>query len=234
MAKALERWKVFPHGRLESLGESAWTVVGEFNMPLTRFERRMTVVRISEGRLVIFSAVALEEAAMRQLEQLGSPTFLVVPNHLHRNDAPVWKQRYPALVVVAPEGVRQKIEEVLAVDTCHPDFADSRLRFVEVPGTGGRDSALEFEDTDGLTLILNDLVGHMPMEAGWVLRLFGFASAKPRIPRVVKLGVIKDKAAVRKQLEAWASRNVARIVVSHGAVVSADCDQVLRELAASL
>jgi hypothetical protein len=234
MAKALERWTVLPHGPLERLSDAVVTVVGEFSMPLTRFERRMTAVRLASGRLVIYSAMALDEARMQELEAFGTPAFMVIPNHIHRNDARVWKERYPQLVVVAPSGARKAAEEVVPVDTTDPVFGDPNVRFVEVAGTRGRESALECREQSGITLVLNDVIGHMPESAGWFLRTMGFAGREPRVPRVVRLALVKDKRALRAQFEAWAELPIARIVVSHGATIVEDPSGVLRTLAATL
>lgn len=203
-------------------------------MPLTVLERRMTAVRLEGGRLAIYSAMALDEARMRELEELGRPSFLIVPNHLHRNDAFIWKERYPELVVVAPHGARPQVEEVVHVDTSTPDFGDDRVRFVEVPGTVGRESALEVREDGRLTLVLNDIVGNLPKSAGWVLRGLGFATERPRVPRAVKRMLVKDPKALRDQLERWAEEPVERILVSHGQPILTAAQDVLRELARSL
>jgi hypothetical protein len=63
----------------------------------------MTVVRMKDPRLVIFSAISLDKAGIRALEDYGPPAFLVVPNDHHRLDARAWKDRYPDIQVVAPE-----------------------------------------------------------------------------------------------------------------------------------
>lgn len=234
MAKALGTWTVKQHGTLERVSPSVVTVTGDIQMPLTVLERRMTLVRLSGDRLVVYSAMALDEPSMRQLEDLGRPSFLIVPNHLHRTDAFVWKDRYPELVVVAPTGARREVEEVVRVDTSAPDFGDDSVRFLEVPGTGGRESALEVHEPGGVTLVLNDIVGNLPKSAGLVLRALGFAAERPRVPRMVKRVLVKDAPALRSQLQAWADLPVERILVSHGRPIAADAQQVLRALAIEL
>ena len=94
------------HGRLSALDDKLLTVVGDLPMPFGDFPRRMTVVRLQDARLVIFSAIALVEPEMRALEAFGTPSFLIVPSDIHRMDARIWKERYPALRVIAPEGAR--------------------------------------------------------------------------------------------------------------------------------
>lgn len=233
-AKSLNEWRVRPHGRLEAVTASIRTITGSLRMPLTTLERRMTVVRLDDGRLVIYSAIALAEAQMRELEAWGTPAFLVVPNHLHRLDAGAWKQRYPRLRVVAPAGSRASVSEVVPVDTTEPDFGQDSVRFVELEGTGGREAALEVHEQGTITLLLNDIVGNLPASHGFVLRAMGFAGARPRVPRVIRRALVKDEAALRSRFQQWANLPVRRLVVSHGTPVLEGAEQVLLELANSL
>ena len=98
MNKPLERWEVLPHGKLTEVDENILTVTGEIHMPM-KFPRRMTVVRLRDSNLVVFSAIALDEDEMHALEAYGQPAYLVVPNDHHRLDAKIWKQRYPNMQV---------------------------------------------------------------------------------------------------------------------------------------
>ena len=127
MNKPLERWEVLPHGKLTEVDENILTVTGEIHMPM-KFPRRMTVVRLHDSNLVVFSAIALDEDEMHALEAYGQPAYLVVPNDHHRLDAKIWKQRYPNMQVVAPAGAREKVEEVVHVDTTDPNFNDPNVR----------------------------------------------------------------------------------------------------------
>ena len=207
-------------------------------MPLTEFPRRMTVARLNDRSLVVFSAIALDEDEMGALEAYGRPAYLIVPSDKHRLDAKIWKDRYPAMRVVAPEGARSKVAEIVPVDTTDPRFGDPNVQFVTVPGTRANEAALVVRTGNGTTLVLNDLVGNMGNESGfggWFLRLAGFAGDEPQIPKVVKLRMIDDKAALRKQLLEWAELDgLKRILVSHGAPIEDDPARILRGLAESL
>src|SRR5690606_24485044 len=131
------KWKVRPHGGLNAVDDGLWVVDGVVQMPPGPLPRRMTVVRLGTGELVVFSAIALGESDMQALEALGRPAFLVVPNGYHRLDVAGWKARYPGMHVVAPAGALAKVEEVVAVDDTSGDFGDDAVRFVAVPGTAG-------------------------------------------------------------------------------------------------
>lgn len=238
MPQPFKEWTVLPHGKLTRLDENLLSVVGELHMPLGNFPRRMTVVRLRDGRLVIYSAMALDEAEMRALEDYGAPSYMIVPGDIHRLDARVWKDRYPAMKVVTPEGSRAKVEEVVAVDASEVDFEDPSVRYVTVPGTDGHEAALVIESYQGATVVVNDLIWNLadrPGFGGWVFRLAGFTGPEPRIPTLIELSGIKDKDALRAQLDAWAALpGLQRLIVSHGEIVTKDPAGVLRALSASL
>lgn len=237
MPKPHLEWTVLPHGPLEHLGGDMMAVVGALQMPLVDLPRRMTVIRLRDGRLVIWSAVALDEPAMAQLEAFGPPAFLIVPSDHHRLDAAAWKSRYPAMQVVAPRGAVDKINEVVPVDTTEPDFGDPSLRFTTVAGTRGEEAALVVRRPGGTTLILNDIIGNIRDAAGfsgWLLRRLGLAGDEAQVPAVALL-IVKDKQALGDQLTEWTRlRDLRRIVVSHGQIIEHEPRRVLISLARSL
>lgn len=238
MTKAYEEWHVLPHGDLVQVDDGILTVVGHIRMPLMDLPRRMTVVRLADSRLVVWSAIALDEARMQRLEAFGRPAFMIVPNDHHRLDAKAWKQRFPQLIVVAPEGALAKVQEVVPVDTTAPDFGDPDVQFLTVPGTTGREAALLVHRRDGTTLVLNDIVGNIRDATGidgWLLKIAGFAGHDAQIPKPVKLTMVKDGKALREQLLRWTRlASLKRILVSHGAPIESNPRRVLSDLANSL
>jgi hypothetical protein len=235
MPNVHQQWKVLPHGKLVEVEPNILTVTGTIRMPLMDLPRRMTVARLADKRLVIFSAIALDESSMRVFENYGRPAFLVVPSHKHRLDAKIWKDRYPAMQVVTPEGSRKRVEEVVPVDTTQPHFGDSRVRFVTVPGTARHESALLIHTQNGTTLVLNDLIGNIRNAKGLggrFLHVMKFAGDEPQIPRPVMWRLVEDQAALRIQFLKWAALpDLRRIIVSHGEPIDHEPAETLRDLA---
>ena len=87
-------------------------------------------------------------------------------------------------------------------------------------------------------MVVNDLIWNLddrPGFGGWLFHVMGFTGQEPRIPTIVELREIKDKQALREQLERWARiPGLNRIIVSHGKIVSRDAPGVLDRLAESL
>ncbi len=238
MAAPYKTWTVLPHGELTEVDDNILTVVGEIRMAVGTLPRRMTIVRLSDRRLVIFSAIALKDDEMRRVEDYGTPAFLLVPNAIHRLDAKIWKDRYPNIKVVTPEGARSKVQEIVPVESNSGDFGDPDVLFISVPGTLANESALQINGANGTTLVLNDLVGNIRNQtglSGWFLRMMKFAGDEPHIPKPVKWKLVNNKSELREQLLKWAALpRLKRILVSHGSIIEDNPGAVLRKLAASL
>lgn len=239
MPQPFQTWKVLPHGKLTAVDENLLTVVGNLHMPLGDIPRRMTVARLRDGRLVIYSAIALDEPEMLALETFGTPAFLIVPNDRHRMDAKIWKQRYPRMLVIAPEGARDKVEEVVRVDaTADWDFRDPSVQLVTVPGTERHEAALIVSGPSGITLVINELIWNLhdqPGFSGWLMKAAGFTGDTPHIPRLTGFIDIKNKVALRDQLEQWSKLyGLSRIIVSHGDIIEDKPTKVLLDLAKQL
>jgi hypothetical protein len=240
MPKALESWTVLPHGQLIQLEENLLFVTGTLKMPFAELPRCMTIARLPDERLVIYSAVALDEDEMRRVEAFGTPSFLVVPGGLHRMDAKIWKARYPRLQVVAASGVRARVEEVVAVDRTERDvdFGHDSVELVAVEGTNQGEAALLVRSEAGTTLVVNDIIGNIQNAhgiGGVVLGVAGFAGAAPQIPRVIALTLVRDARALHRQLLAWSELpHLRRVIVAHGSPIDTRPSAALKALADGL
>lgn len=231
-------WQVLPHGPLEPLADNLWRVQGSLRR--MSLKRVMTVVRRTDGTLVIHSAIALEEAAQRQLEALGTPAFLLVPNHLHRLDAPAYKRRYPSLRVFAPRGSREAVQQVVPVDGTYEDFpADDTVRLETLHGVAEGEGAMLVRSNDGTSVVLNDAVFNMDRKTdplGWLFTTLMGSAPGPRVSRLGRLMLVKDRAALRADLERYAALpGLVRLIVSHEKVAHGpDAALALRKAATYL
>jgi hypothetical protein len=238
MPDALETWRVMPHGELTAVADGVLTVAGEIAMPLGRFPRRMTVIRLADGGTAIWSAIALDEAQMARIEALGAPKFLIVPNRAHRLDSRIWKQRYPDLRIIAPPSAREAVGAVVPVDATDDIIRDPDIAF-DLIDQKEDEFALRVHRADGTTLIVNDSIGHVRHPHGIgakiMARLLGFGVKRPQVPRVIRRMMIDNPAALAAQMRRWADLpDLRRIIVSHGDPITRDPAGELRRLAATL
>jgi hypothetical protein len=234
MPSANSTWTVLPHGPLEQVAENLWCVEGSLpDMPLKRL---MVIARTSSGGLVIHNAIALDEPAMRAVEALGAPSFLIVPNGWHRLDAKVYKERYPALQVFCPKGARARVSQVVEVSGSYADFPpDPDIRLEHIEGVGRAEGVLSVRSSDGVSLAFGDLVfnqPHLPGLFGFIYRLMG-SSGGPKVTFIFKMLAVKDRAAVREHLLRLAGTpDLRRVMVMHGERMTDPA--LLRQVASTL
>jgi hypothetical protein len=238
MAKASGEWAVLPHGPIEELAENLRWVWGSLSGIGLR--RNMTAVRLDDGGLLIHNGVALDDAGMKQLEAFGAPRYLVVPSKFHRLDAARFKQRYPQLKVYAPRNARASVEQVVRVDGSYEDFPKrDDVRFETPAALGGLEGVMLVRSPDGTTVVLNDAMFNMnrpkAFMANLITSLLGSAPG-PRVSRLAKAAIIKDKRAFRADLERYATiADLARVIVAHEKVASGpDAAAALRTAATFL
>lgn len=231
-------WKreVFPHSELTPLAGDLWVVRGEF--PSSPLPRNMVVYRYGDS-LLLHSVVALEERAMRQLESLGKPSIMMIPNWDHWAHIVAFKKRYPDLTVVCPAASRARVEERLAVDaTCEEYFPRHGMRFSVPPGMDPVEGVLELPlDAGRVALVMNDLVTNVPHRKGLrglLLRVTG-SSGRPRVIPIVRRRLKIDRRLIRRYLEEQARRpEVAVLTTSHGECVRSHVSEVIADVARDL
>jgi hypothetical protein len=237
MPKPPRPWIVLPHGPLKRLDENLYSIEGDVpGIPGLR--RRMVVVRRSDGGLLFFNAVPVDEEALAQLRALGRPAQLVIPQQLHMIDAHAFRERL-GVRVYAPASARARIAERVAVDGAFGELpADPAVSLVTVAGFKTGEGLAVVRSEGRVSLVVADVVLNVPNAPGprgLLFRLLGFTGDRPKLPALVRLRVLRDPAALRAQLEELAQTpGLTRIVPSHGAVVDRDPAGVLRAIAASL
>jgi hypothetical protein len=205
---------------IEQLAENLWR--HEDSIPGMPLKRVMTIARVSDGGLVIHNGITLNDHA--QLELLGPPRYLVVPNGWHRLDAAAYKAKYPGIKVLAPAGGRKKVEQKVPVDLTFDEFpADDVVKFEMLDGVKGQEGVMHVRSADGLTLVFTDAIfnlpGRFPGLWGVVYHEIMGSKPGPRVTRVAKLMLVKDKKAYRAHLERLAALpDIKRVIVAHGAV----------------
>lgn len=237
MAQANADWKVYPHSSIEKFHDRLWRIEGALpNMPLKRV---MTLAKMADGRVVVHNAVALDEGLMKEIEAWGEPSFLIVPNGLHRLDAPAFKKRYPNIRVFCPRGSKRKVAEVVSIDGFYEDFpADPHVSFETLDGVKGAEGVMHVRLGDDLTLVFNDVIFNMPHLkgfSGWVLKYITASSGGVKMSRLARWFLMKDAAGLRAHLLRLADLpGLRRVIVSHHEVISGTPAEALRQVAGTL
>ncbi len=230
-------WTVLPHDAIVRAEENLWLVEGDLpGGPPVR--RRMSIVRLTDGRLAFHNAVPLREDAMREVERFGEPSLLLVPNGLHRLDVHAWKERYPSLRIFAPAPAARRVWEVAQVDGRWQELpVDPALAAYPIEGSRFGEAAFAVHSGKRVSLLFGDTVMNNPPTSGLpglVLRAVGSVGG-PKVTPLTRLLAVLDRRAVARTLRRLAGLpGLCRLVPSHGSVVEHGAPDGLRHAAGPL
>jgi hypothetical protein len=232
MAKCFTTWTVLPHEPLEKHAENLWSVSGK--MPSGN-QRRMTIVRRADGKLVIHNPIALGEAEMKEVEALGKPGYLIVPNAFHRQDSVIYKQRYPEMAVLCPQKAKKRVSQVVEVAGNLDEMPkDADVEMFHLRGMKDGEGAIRVRSQAGSALVFNDTLLNLEKGKG----LTGFFMAPTgtlSVPRFARWMLAKSTAELKEHLtELAGSPGLTRLVPGHGKVIESDASPALQQAAALL
>ena len=231
-------WRVLEHGPLSALSENLWHASGALSFGTLR--RNMTIAKRADDTLVVHSAIAMNDAEMKAIEKLGNLAFLIVPNGWHRLDAVKYKRRYPQLKVFAPAGAKERVGKIMRVDGVYEDFPnDDVVKLETLPGIGEAEGVMTVRSGDGTTLVLNDVMFNMDTKKdfpAWFFTTLMGSAPGPRISRLIKVLMVKNRTDLRAALERLANTpNLQRLVVAHEKIATgSDAAAALRTAATFL
>lgn len=232
MPKCFTQWTVLSHEPIEKHSENLWSVSGK--MPSGN-QRRMTVARRADGKLVIHNPIALNDGAMHELEGFGLPAYLVVPNSFHRMDSIIYKQRYPRLEVLCPQTARKRVSEVVPVAGNMDEMPkDSIVDMFHLRGMKQREGVIVVRSNGKSSLVFNDAllnIAPRPGVMGWMMAPTGVLG----VPRFTRWMLTSSTPELKQHLLELAQvPELTHVVPGHGTVVQANAQQQLTQAAERL
>ena len=240
MTKPPRPWIVTHHDPLERLDENLWTVNGDVPgvPPNAGFHRRMSIVRLSDGRLLFHNAVPVDDATLAQIRTLGTPALLLLPHHLHAIDAHSFREALDLTVYTAAQAI-DALRAVLPVAGAFDQLpADPALSLEPLPSSRFGEVGVLVRSGPRVSLLVGDIltnVRHGRGFLGWLFRLMGLSGPEPVLPRPVRMRAFRPKEAARRDLLRLAEiPGLWRVVPSHGPVITEDPAGALRRAAQRL
>jgi hypothetical protein len=194
----------------------------------------MTILRLTEGKLLIHNAIRLHDEDYADLEKIGEVAWIVAPNYLHSSEAHVYKRRYPGARLFLPKKKHEEWDGRSLVDGVLPDDWPAELR-KEVDchhllGTRYIDESV-FLHRASRTLLTADLVFNMQNEPVGLERvMYGLNRIYKRFgpSRFFKFVAIRDRVGFRESIEKILAWDFDRVIMSHGDVLDTGGREKLR------
>ena len=183
---------------------------------------RMTVIRLSGGRLLLHSPLPLDAALRVELDALGRVACAVAPNRLHHLYAGDVARAYAdARLWVAP-GLPEKRPDLVHAGVLGDEAPVEWRGELEQAFFRGRpyENEVAFFHPATRTLILCDLAFNFGPRDAWPTRvLMSLLRSYGKLgPSKLDPLLIRDRAAARASLERILAWDFDRVIVAHGDV----------------
>jgi Domain of unknown function (DUF4336) len=221
--------------QLREFGTGLWVSEGPtvsfYSFP---YPTRMTLIKLTDGGLFVWSPIMLSDALKREVDALGAVRHLVSPNALHHLFLGEWKAAYPQARFYAPPGLRRRRKDLVfdadLADSPDPAWA-ADIDQVMVRGSVAMTEVVFFHN-GSRTAIFADLIENFSPGwfTGWrgaLARLDGIVAPKPGAPREWRASFINRRAA-RAALARILAWPIERVLIAHGEPATADGSAFVR------
>jgi hypothetical protein len=180
----------------------------------------MTILRLSDGSLLLYSPLALTLERRAAIQALGPVAHLYAPNLYHHLWIGEWASAFPSARLHAPAGLARKRRD-LRIDRFHaavpePAFAGV-IDELRIDGFRLEESVLVYRPAR--TLVVADLVHNIGRPrhrwTKFYARTMGFYD-RVALSRMIRWTAFSDRAAARRSLDEVLALSFDGLIVGHG------------------
>jgi hypothetical protein len=221
----------------EYLSDSVWLCDYPVKYLGTRFNARMSIVRLANDRLLLHSPCEIDAAMRRAISALGEVACLVAPGTFHHLHLASAQAAFPAAQTFICPGVERKRPRLhfdSVLNDSAPEAWAGELDQLVVRGNRWI-CEVAFFHRGTRTLLLVDLVENFTdrtVDVNWQLKLWlkwvfrMWNTAKPAPEYQLGWG---DKQTARVSLNRILEWNFVRVIPAHGELLESRAHEVLSE-----
>jgi hypothetical protein len=194
----------------------------------------MTVIRLTNGGLLVHSPTRLDLASQVQFQKLGPIVAIVAPSWWHDLFLREYLNAYPdARFYGAPTLLRwnRSLPFAEVLGDSEPSLWKGEINQVHVQGIGLFLDEVVFYHRPSRSLIVADLLFNLSEKDAWITRTMGSLVIGPfpgcRFARLYRPAVT-DRRRMRTAVERILDWDFEQIIVGHGAVVESNGKEVFR------
>lgn len=219
-----------PPGPLVAVADGLWTVDMPLRVMGAEVGTRMSVIRLKDGRLLLYSPVAMIEALRSQLAAIGEVAAIVCPNAWHHLFAADARAAFPTAKLYGPAELAPKRRDLKFdgyLTNVPPPAWEGTALPSRVEGGSLHETAL-FHPPSG-TLLVADLIQNIRAPRGAITRFYlwvGGMTGEPGAHRFVRWSFRNRTEAAHgiRRILKW---EIHRIIPCHGAPIEVDAKATL-------
>jgi len=220
-------------GELIPFAEGVWTATIPAKILGMTLTVSMTVLRLKNDELLVYSPVRMSEQCRETIQTLGTVTHIYSPNLFHHLYVAEWLEAYPTAKFHAPKNLAKKRPD-LQIHKTHEEGAepswDGIVDVFPIRGFRLEESVLLYRPTG--TLIVADLVHNVGQPKGaWTVfytKMMGFYD-RVAMSRMIRWLSFSDKKAVRQSIDSILQQPIKGLIVGHGLPLESGGKEAIQE-----
>lgn len=213
-----------------------WLLPYPVSLAGARFEARMTIVRLGDGRLVLHSPGPIDAGVREWIDSLGRVAVVLAPGNFHHLHVAECQRAFPEAETWICPGVERR-DRTLRFDGVLGEQLPAAMQagFAQTLVAGRLMAEVPLLHQPTRTLLLVDLVERFyddTPNVNWMLRscmkLIGMWN-RPALAPEYRFAGWKDSSAARTALERVLTWDFERVVIAHGDLIERDSKAVLRQ-----
>jgi hypothetical protein len=218
---------------LSPFAEGVWVDSDPVRILGMRLTAAMTILRLGDGGLLLYSPIAMTRERRAAVEALGPVAHLYAPNLYHHLWIGEWAAAFPSARLHAPAGLSKKRPD-LRIGRIHNEGPEPALAGIiderRIDGFRLQESVLVYRPAHAL--VVADLVHNVgrPREpwSKFYTRTMGFYD-RVALSRMIRWTAFSDRAAARRSLDGLLALPFDRLIVGHGAPLSVGGKEAVAE-----
>ncbi|OZG74494.1 hypothetical protein BTA51_05690 [Hahella sp. CCB-MM4] len=217
---------------LEPIADNLWTVSAPQHFLGFHVGTKMTVVRLSNGSLLLHSPVSVSHQVKKALDELGPVSHIVCPNLYHHLYAGEVLKLFPTAKLHGPAKLHKKRKDLpfdyALSDSPHSDWVDD-LEVLTIEGSMLHETV--FYHKPSATLISCDLVENFRTSGHWPTLLWlkvGGLHGKVGWHHLLKL-VYWKRSAARQSILKMLEWPFERAIIAHGRILEEDAHHTMEQ-----
>lgn len=221
---------------LQSIADGLWHATSDISMMGIHFPIRMTVIRLADDSLLLYSPIAINDALAKSIDEQGAVKHILAPATFHHVHVAATKARYPQArlyCVTTLDKKRKDIawDEVLSPGSPLPAAFEGTLDMA-VMHAGSRLCEVDLLHIASRTLIVADLCMHIRHSSRWYSRMFlKMVRVYGKLAQSLLWRIsTQDKqrvAATARLITRW---DFDRLVMAHGEIVETGAKERLPDV----
>ena len=119
---------------MKIIDKDIWVAETKLKLFGAEFGNRMTVIRLSSGKLLLHSPVKISDSLLDSVRELGEVGFIVTPNNFHGLFVEEWRREFPEAKYFTAKEVKETESLSFPLSSLRSEVLGESVEIIKIEG----------------------------------------------------------------------------------------------------